>query len=169
MRRILVIGSGGSGKSTLTRKLGEKLCLPVIHLDALYWSPGWKEHNPLTWPATVEQACSSESWVMDGNYSGTLVQRLPRADTVVYLDMPRWFCIRNIVLRSIHNLGRSRDDLGEGCPEGPDLEFMRWVWNYPTRSRARVLAMIEEHGAHCERHVFRSWRESDAWMDSLPS
>lgn len=135
MQRIMVLGSGGAGKSTLARRLGEKLGLPVIHLDRLFWQPGWVEHDPETWPKKVSEVAAGERWVIDGNYTGTAPERFARADTVVFLDLPRWKCICSIILRSIHNLGRTRQDMGSGCPDKLDLDFILWVWGYPARSR----------------------------------
>lgn len=71
MRRVLVIGCGGAGKSTLARQLGEATGLPVIHLDAHYWRPGWVETPKETWRAAVDELIAADAWIMDGNYSGT--------------------------------------------------------------------------------------------------
>src|SRR4051812_22129729 len=72
MRRVLVIGSGGAGKSTFARSLAERLGLPLIHLDALYWRPGWVETPKEEWAREVRRLLSADRWVMDGNYGGTL-------------------------------------------------------------------------------------------------
>ncbi|MEM6646980.1 MAG: hypothetical protein AAF730_12090 [Bacteroidota bacterium] len=86
MRRVIIIGSGGSGKSTLAKRLGEQLSLPVIHLDAHYWNPGWVETPPDAWAAKVDTLIKGEAWVMDGNYGGTMDARIARADTVIFLS-----------------------------------------------------------------------------------
>ena len=83
MQRVLVIGSGGAGKSTLSAEIGERLGLPVVHLDALYWRAGWTEPDGDEWDQRVRQALDREAWVMDGNYGGTLDLRLEAADTVL--------------------------------------------------------------------------------------
>ena len=72
MKRVLVIGSGGAGKSTFATRLGARLGLPVIHLDRVYWQPGWVETPKDEWLRKVEEMCAADAWVMDGNYSGTL-------------------------------------------------------------------------------------------------
>mgnify|MGYP002149391403 FL=1 len=83
MKKILVIGSGGAGKSTFATRLGELLRINVVHLDRLHWKPGWVEPSKAEWAETVNELISREAWVMDGNYSGTLEQRLAACDTVV--------------------------------------------------------------------------------------
>jgi adenylate kinase family enzyme len=80
---------------------------------------------------------------MDGNYSGTLAQRLAAADAVVHLDMPRWLCLLRILRRTLLGYGRRRADVAPGCPERFDRAFILWVWNYPHRSRPKTLRLLE--------------------------
>jgi adenylate kinase family enzyme len=86
MQRIAIIGSAGTGKSTLARRLGELTGLNVIHLDALYWRPGWVAPPDEEWDTIVEEIASQENGITDGNYGRTMEPRLERADTVVFLD-----------------------------------------------------------------------------------
>ncbi len=83
MRRILVLGSGGAGKSTFTRQLSEKIGLPVIHLDSYFWNSGWVETPKDEWIPLVCELSRRSEWIMDGNYSGTIHVRLKHADTVI--------------------------------------------------------------------------------------
>jgi len=145
MQRVLVIGSGGSGKSTLSKRLGAVLGLPVIHLDTLYWSPGWIEPDKAEWAQTVRSVIDQEAWVLDGNYSGTLPQRIEACDTVVFLDVSRLICLWRVLKRLARYHGRARPDLPAGCPERLDVAFLLWIWNYPNRSRRKVLALLERY------------------------
>ena len=89
MRRVLVIGSGGAGKSRFAVALGRRLGLPVIHLDAHFWHAGWVETPAAEWRERRWRSWSAgEAWVMDGNYGGTMAQRLATCDTVIFLDLP---------------------------------------------------------------------------------
>ncbi|MDI4646923.1 DNA topology modulation protein [Cohnella hashimotonis] len=142
MERILIIGSAGSGKSTLSQRLGEQLNLPIIHLDRHYWKPNWIPTPNEEWDQFVIKAADQEQWIMDGNYSRTLNLRLKRADTVIFLDMPTWLCVYRIIKRRIKFHGKTRPDLNEGCPEKLDWVFFKWVWNYKQRSRTSVLDQI---------------------------
>jgi len=143
MKRVLVIGSGGAGKSTFARRLGALLELDVIHLDSLYWSAGWVEMPKDEWRKRVEELLSPGSWIMDGNYSGTLELRLAACDTVIFLDMSRLVCLWHLLKRAALYRNQRRPDMAEGCPERLNLDFVKWVWEYRKRSRPKVVRLIE--------------------------
>ncbi len=145
MRRVLVIGSGGAGKSTVAKRLGELLNIEVKHLDRAYWRAGWVEPSKEEWLKTVAELASADSWIMDGNFSGTLEQRLKSCDTVVFLDMPRLLCLWRVLKRRVLYRKGSRPDMAEGCPEQLNLEFVSWIWNYSQRSRPKVVRLLKEH------------------------
>jgi adenylate kinase family enzyme len=159
MQRIAIIGSAGTGKYTLTRRLRELTGLSVIHLDALYWCPGWVATPDADWETLVEGIASQEKWITDGNYGRTMEPRLERADTVVFLEFPRVVCLWRVFKRWLRFRGRSKPDMAPGCPENLYWEFVRWIWNYPTRSRPRVMERIKGHSADTEIIVFRSQKE----------
>ena len=142
-RRLLVVGAGGAGKSTLARRVGERLGLPVIHLDAHYWRAGWVETPADEWAAVVDRLIAGEAWVMDGNYGGTMPIRFERADTVVFLDLPRVLCLLSVIWRSIRHRRTPRPDMAEGNPEKLDPAFLQWIWNYPRTKRPGVLRQLE--------------------------
>ena len=144
MERILIIGCGGAGKSTLARQLGEKLGLPVVHLDRLFWKPGWVESGKEEIDAKIMEELEKPQWIMDGNYNRTLPQRVQYCDTIIYLDFSRTACLLGVLKRVITNYGTVRPDMGEGCPERFDLEFLRWVWNYNKNKREKNYRLLNE-------------------------
>lgn len=145
MQRIVVLGCCGAGKSTLARRLGDISGLPVIHLDAHYWQPGWVETPETEWPAKVEELAAGSAWIIDGNYSSTLPVRLRRCDTAIFLDFPRYKCLWGVVRRRVYYRGRPRPDMGPGCPEQLELEFLRFVWHWHRERRHRVVDLLESH------------------------
>jgi len=167
MRRVLVIGPGGAGKSTLARRLGERLGLEVIHLDRFYWGAGWAEPPKEEWARRVEELLGREAWVMDGNYSGTLGRRLEACDSVVFLDLPRASCVWRVLKRLVTSRWRGRPDMAEGCPERFSLAFLKWVWNYRSRSRPKVLALLDEGCAGKRVVVLRSRAEVERFLAEL--
>ncbi|MCJ2083664.1 AAA family ATPase [Methylobacterium sp. J-090] len=142
MQRILVFGPPGSGKSTLARRIGEANGLPVFHLDQAFWRPGWVRVPDAEFAHAVEDIVSRPAWVIDGNYTGTIESRLSRADTVVYLDVPRSLAIYRIVRRSLSQWGRVRQDAALGCVERLDWAFLRFAWNWNVTSRTKMLDRV---------------------------
>lgn len=167
MRRILVIGSGGAGKSTLAKRLGAILGIPVIHLDSLYWRPGWVETDKTEWADRVKRVISEDSWILDGNYSGTLAERLEACDTAVFVDLPRITCVWRVAKRSVTHHGKSRPDMPDGCPERLDVRFLLWIWRYPARSRPKVLSLLEQHRRTKKVIHLRAQADVERFVESL--
>ena len=157
MKRIVIIGCGGAGKSTLARQLGEKLDIPVVHLDKLFWNPGWVEKSKKEFDALHEQELAKEKWIMDGNFNRTMPQRIARCDTVIYLDFSRIVCLLGVLKRVLTTYGKVRPDMGEGCPERIDFEFLKWVWSYNKNKRERNYKLLNE-AQHAETIVLKNRR-----------
>ena len=142
MRRVVIMGPPGSGKSSFARRLGDRLDLPVFHLDQAFWRPGWVEAPPDVFRAEVERMAALPAWIIEGNYKGTALEaRLARADTFVYLDVPSWLSLTRILGRIALTYGRVRPDLAPDCPERLDVAFLRFAWAWNRRSRAGGLAL----------------------------
>ena len=144
MERILIIGCGGAGKSTLARQLGEKLDLPVVHLDKLFWHPGWVESSKEEIDGKILSELHKPQWILDGNYNRTLPKRMQYCDTIIYLDFSRLACLLGVLKRVITNHGKVRPDMGDGCPERFDLEFLKWVWNFNQEKREKYYRLLNE-------------------------
>ena len=144
MERILIIGCGGAGKSTLARRLGEKLNLPVVHLDKLFWKPGWVESSREEIDEKIHLELQKPQWIIDGNFNRTLAERIKYCDTVIYLDFSRTACLLGVLKRVLTTYGKVRPDMGEGCPERIDLDFLKWVWNFNKKNRENYYRMLNE-------------------------
>ncbi len=146
LQKVIIIGCAGSGKSTLAIKLGERLGLPVIHLDRLFWQPGWVSIPREELAEIIKGLITQPRWVIDGNYSATLDLRLAACDLVIFLDMPRWLCLWNVLKRRIMYHKRSRPDMTEGCPEQLDWEFLRWIWHFNRDRRPGIVSQLDNLG-----------------------
>lgn len=129
----------------LARQIGAILELPVIHLDQHYWSPGWVPTPDDEWLERQHELLSGDHWVVDGNYGGTLELRAELADTIVFLDLPRRVCVTRVLRRL-----RSPILQAPGCPQRVDAEFLRWIWNFPSHTRPRLLAVLGTYSATTE-------------------
>jgi len=163
-----VIGSGGAGKSVFARELGRRTGLPVIHLDRLFWKPGWVETPDDEWAELQRKIVEADRWIIDGNYGGTMAIRLEAADTVVFLDLPRLVCLWSVVRRRFSSGGRGRADLAEGLQDKLDLTFLKWIWDYPTSRRPVILDRLAKLPATTTVVRLRSRGAVREFLDSIP-
>jgi len=164
MRRILVIGNSGGGKSTLARNLGEKLGLPVIHLDVLFWKPGWVERDRDEYRASVVEALAAPEWICDGNFTSTFGMRMALSDTIIWIDRSRFLCLFRAIKRAITYAGGGRPDMTEGCDEKIDFEFYRFILTYDRKVRPKLVQALAEHGEHARLVRLTSDREVAAFL-----
>jgi len=144
-KRIIIIGSAGSGKSTLAISLQEKLQIPLIHLDKYYWQSGWIVRQASEWEQMQKGFIEGDEWIIDGNYGKSLEMRMNASTHIIFLDLNRFVCLLSIIKRRIQNHGKTRIDMQEGCTEKIDWEFIKWVWNFPKRSRPNIVSLLNAH------------------------
>lgn len=149
MERIMVLGvSSGVGKSSFSRKLADILGIPVHHLDAYFWKPGWVESSDREFGEKQRRLVEHDQWIIEGNYTNTYEIRRQRADTIIYLELPLAICLYRVVKRRIMNHGKTRPDMAQGCPEKLDKGFLRFIIStYGARKvkmRVRLEQFIEE-------------------------
>ncbi|GAA2105461.1 DNA topology modulation protein [Actinomadura alba] len=155
MKRIAVVGCGGSGKSVLARALAEQTGYPITHLDAVYYDDDWNT-LPMEKFAVLQQELVAEpTWVIDGNYASTLPIRLAAADTVVFLDLHPITCLWGIAQRRIRYRGGQHTN---GVYDRVNWGFVKYVWGYRRSMAPRVRDLIAEHAGHAEVHVVKSRR-----------
>ncbi len=146
-QRIVVIGCSGSGKSTFARALGAKTGLPVVHLDTLYWHPGWSPPpDQAAFQAEVQAVIAGPRWIIDGGFTAAGgAERMARADLIVLFDLPRGLCLFRAIRRYLAYRGMSRPDLAPGCPERIDLTFYRYIWTYRRKVLPKLEALVAAH------------------------
>lgn len=163
MKRVMIVGQPGAGKSWLARALGERTGLPVQHIDLIHWQPGWQERPKTEKLILIHQAEMCDSWIIEGGLSATYKHRLSRADTLIILDFPLWLRAWRVFVRTLKDYGRSRADLPDDCPERFSYEFWKWIWDTRHTGRAQNLALIEQAGPDvavfhlCNRHQVASF------------
>ena len=143
LRRVVVLGSSGAGKSTVAAALAQRTGLPLVHLDEHFWQPGWRMPAEQPWRQAQRRLVSAPTWVLDGNYSSTYDERLPLADTGVVVEAARWRCLLRVLRRTWQARGT---ELAPGCPHRVDLGHLRYVWQFPRRHRPRLDAALAALG-----------------------
>lgn len=172
MERIMVLGvSSGVGKSTFARTLGEKLDIDVYHLDRFYWEPGWKEATVNDFSKRQSDVIDKETWIIEGNYSNTYDMRAKRADTIIYLELPLRVCLFRVIKRRWEHRGKKvRPDIGEGCEEKLDWEFIKFIiTTYRNRNKKmeRRFREFQENGPEKNVIPLRSKQAIRKYLEEL--
>jgi adenylate kinase family enzyme len=165
---VLVIGPSGAGKSTFARALGRQSGLPVVHLDRIYWLPGWQKAPQEASRAALLQAAAETRWIIEGAYPDALDVCLARAQKVFVFRCHRVGCLWRVMVRVSANLGRSQPDMPEGSPERFNWDFMREIWQKSGLWHAEIMATISRARAEDRLTVFRSPREADQYLTRSP-
>lgn len=141
MRRVLVMGvSSGAGKSTFARQLASQTGLPLYHLDALFWKPGWVESSSEEFYEKQRAIVAQDAWIIEGNYISVGYDlRMRRADTLIYLEVSLARSVYRVFKRRIAYRNKTRTDIAPGCPEKVDWAFLHFILTTYHRRR-RVMA-----------------------------
>jgi adenylate kinase family enzyme len=174
MRRVIVVGTTGSGKTVLARRVSERLGLPFFDLDALYWGPRWTPHPLDQFRDSVRQALSGDAWATGGNYSKVRDIVWTRADALIWLDYALPLILWRLLRRTARRI-LSREELWAGNRETFRAQFLSRdsLFLYALRSHSRQrrqypLAFSQPEHAHLAVQRFRNPRDAQRWLDSLP-
>ena len=168
MDRIAIIGSAGAGESTLAIQIANLVDLPLFHLDRLFWKPGWVETPKPEFSVIVEEVAKKTRWIIDGNYSRTIDIRLKSADMIIFLDYSKYLCLYRAIKRSFQNRNKNRLDITEGCREKFDMEFYKWIWNFPKRSRQKIITALSYLKDQKKIFIFKHPKELKKWIKDFP-
>ena len=162
MKRILVIGCPGAGKTYFSKKLGQVLNLPIIHMDNIYWN---KEKVALSREELIDKLkpyLKGDKWIIDGNYHHTLELRLKYATDVFFLNLPRDVCIQGILER----VDQPRDDIPWIETKEDAEELIKWTEDYDERTKEEEISLLKEN-PHVKVHTFQTREEIDNYLKSL--
>jgi adenylate kinase family enzyme len=169
MKRILIIGCGGAGKSTFAKELSAEIGIKIIHLDCHFWLPGWEMRARDEWDKMIDEFLDKDEWIMDGNYLRTMDKRIDRADTIIFFDFPRWRCLYNAFARMLKGkfLKTKRSDITEGCDERFDFDFYKWIWNFNMNHRKEIYSKLEKVRTTKSVQVVRNYKDKKIFLGSL--
>lgn len=162
MKKIIVIGCPGSGKSTFSKALHQITGIPLFHLDMLYWNADKTTVEKAVFMDRIASVLSKPSWILDGNYASTMEMRMQACDTIIFLDYPTSLCLEGVRQRK----GKPRSDMPWVEPMGDDEEFIRFIENYSADSRVRVMELLKKY-ADKNIIIFQNRDEADAFLKQL--
>jgi adenylate kinase family enzyme len=177
VRRVSVVGSTGAGKSTLARALAKRLGVPYVELDAFMHQPGWQPRPDAEFMYEVDKATSGPGWVVDGNYGRFVIEGpvWQRADTVVWLDLPKRTVMRQLIARTVRRAvtrevlwNGNREPLSNFLSRDPDDSIILWTWvKYDEFVQRYVDAMADPRWRDMTFVRLRSHAEARRWLESI--
>jgi adenylate kinase family enzyme len=163
MKKAIVIGCPGSGKSTFARRLRDLTGLPLSYLDMLWHRPDRTHVSREVFDARLKEVMSGEEWIIDGNYQRTLEVRLCACDAVFLMDYPLDVCLAGAKAR----VGRKREEMPWTETEF-DSEFEQWILDFPNKQLPEIYRMLKEYQAEKDIFIFKSREEAEAYLQALP-
>ena len=171
MRKIAVVGPVGAGKSHLAGELGKRLGIPVLHLDALFWRPGWVATPSGEWEAVQRRELAADSWVADAQFDDVLPDWFHAADTVVFVDASPLRCLWRVTRRRLSR--RTSVGTPSGAEPGPPhralAKFIRNQWRYRKSVRKELLAELGRHREGRRVVVLRRRSDAAAFLSGVDS
>lgn len=158
MKRIMVIGCPGSGKSTFSRALNKKTGLPLYYLDMLYWQEDGTIIDRSVFLERLNEVIKKDEWIIDGNYGSTIEMRLKACDTVIFLDYPLEVCLKGVEDR----VGKYREDM-PWVEKEIDMEFVEFIKNFRSHSRPTIIDLLNKYSVK-QIFVFKSRSEADEFL-----
>ena len=163
MKKIIVIGCPGSGKSTFSRALHEKTGIPLFHLDMMYWNADRTTVERSIFRKRLSDTIKKDKWIIDGNYSSTIELRFQACDTVIFLDYPPEVCLDGIRERR----GKPRTDMPWVEDENEeDTEFIEFVRSFNIQSRPSIVELLNKY-PHKNIYIFKSRKEADEFIKKI--
>lgn len=163
MKKIIVIGCPGGGKSTFSKILHKKTSIPLFHLDMLNWNA-----DKTTVPKTVfilrlKDIFKKESWIIDGNYGSTMEMRIKECDTIFFLDYSKEICLKGINDRK----GKIRSDMPwVETSDEEDEEFITFIKDFNKKSRPKIIELLEKF-SNKEIYIFKNREDANAFLSQL--
>lgn len=163
MKKVIVIGCPGAGKSTFSRKLSAKTGLPIYYLDMIWHLPDKTTLSRDEFIKRLNEIVAQPEWIIDGNYLHTLPLRLSHCDTVFYFNLPLHICLAGAEER----VGRKREDM-PWSEDTMDPEFRQWIIDFPTQQAPVIDRLLNDCNAGVNVIVFHSREEADNFIEMLP-
>ena len=162
MKKVIVIGCPGSGKTTFSKALFHKIKAPLYHLDAIWHKPDKTHVSRDEFDARLGEILASERWIIDGNYSRTIEHRLMACDTVFLFDLPTELCIEGAASR----VGTRRDDM-PWVDTALDSLLLSEIKSFRTEKLPEIYALLAKYATDKQIIIFKTRKEADDYLSAL--
>lgn len=162
IKRICVVGAPGTGKTTLSKKLAKIYNLPVCHLDSIHQLPNWVLRDEEERDKMILEETKKEEWILDGTFTNTLLERINRADMVIFLDYSNLVALKGVIKRIIKDHGKEKPDM-PGCKEKFDMSFILYVATYRKQRRDIIVDILNK----CDKEklvIFKNQKQLKKWL-----
>ena len=160
MKKVIVIGCPGSGKSTFSKSLHKITKIPLYHLDMLFWNEDKTTVEKSLFLDRLLKITETDEWIIDGNYASTMELRIQKCDTVIFLDYPLDVCLNGIMERK----GKPRSDIPWIEGDEDDAEFVEFIKNYNLQSRPKVIELLKKY-SHKDIYIFSNRIQADEFLN----
>lgn len=168
MKRVVVIGSPGSGKTTFSKKLAKKFNLPLYHLDFYYHDSQFNyQTDKDAWGRKVLKLVQKPEWIIDGNYKSTFDIRFQHADSIIFLDYPRAVTVRRAIMRRIKLHSKVRSDMPVNWKEKFTFGLLKFIWSYNKIERPKLYESLEKERACKQVIILRNSRQAEQYLDDI--
>ena len=168
MKKLIIIGSPGAGKSTLATKLGSILGIPVVHLDSFFWKPGWLRTTKNERLAILEEITVYHNhWILDGNYENVIDYQLGITEGVILFNFPRYVCYWRVIKRRLSYIGKAHPEIAPGCPDKIDWDLLRTIWSYPSAEGKIIREKILNNQRELHVIELRSTKEAERFIADI--
>lgn len=161
MKKVIVIGCPGSGKSTFSKALNKITNIPLFHLDMIFWNADKTTVEKAVFLDRLSKILQKDEWIIDGNYASTMELRMQECDTVIFLDHPLDICLDGIRERK----GKARSDL-PWIESNDDAEFIEFIKSYNSESRPKVMELLEKYSDK-DIYIFSTRKQSEEFLNKI--
>ncbi len=165
MKRISIIGGGGTGKTTLAIKLGEILSLPVYHIDGIKYLENWKKRDISERYEILLKYIKEDEWIIDGNFTRSLEKQFKRSDTIIFLDYSLFAQFRGVLKRMIMNLNKEVVGI-PGCKEKINPSFLKFVAKFNKSKRLLYLDLLKKEKSE-KVLIFKNRKSLNRYLESI--